>query len=195
MLNQDLSSDIACYSRYFTIFFQSPCILEPPERGIQPVEMVKTKLTIILCDWNGESISIKMFLLSFFILLNASLFKINVRCTVHKNVSLSFVTENRTLKLIWINDIGLDIIASDSLSSPNGFVSSVSSTWREEPSVNGGGWTDISMKIPVPSEGTRWSNVHTATHYRPPPKRQSWAPEQQGYHLDYLCRISFTPRL
>ncbi|XP_030268046.1 metadherin a isoform X3 [Sparus aurata] len=56
----------------------------------------------------------------------------------------------------------------------------VSSTWREEPSVNGGGWTDIPMKIPVPTEGTRWSNVHTAAHYRPPPKRQSWAPEQQA---------------
>lgn len=29
-------------------------------------------------------------------------------------------------------------------------------------------------------EGTKWSNIHTATHYRAPPKRQSWAQETQG---------------
>ncbi|XP_041811246.1 metadherin a isoform X1 [Chelmon rostratus] len=57
-----------------------------------------------------------------------------------------------------------------------------SSSWREEPSVNGGGWTDMSMKIPGQMgamEGTKWSGIHTATHYRAPPKRQSWAQETQ----------------
>ncbi|XP_076610422.1 metadherin a isoform X1 [Chaetodon auriga] len=58
----------------------------------------------------------------------------------------------------------------------------VSSSWREEPSVNGGGWTDMSMKIPGQMgvmEGTKWSAIHTAAHYRAPPKRQSWAKETQ----------------
>lgn len=62
-------------------------------------------------------------------------------------------------------------------------VSAVSSTWREEPSVNGGGWTDMPLKISGQiggMEGTKWSNIHTATHYRAPPKRQSWAQETQG---------------
>uniref|UniRef100_A0A8C4HRX5 Metadherin a n=1 Tax=Dicentrarchus labrax TaxID=13489 RepID=A0A8C4HRX5_DICLA len=56
----------------------------------------------------------------------------------------------------------------------------VSTSWKEEPSVNGGGLTDISMKIPGKMglmEGTKWS---TSTHYRAPPKRQSWAQEPQA---------------
>lgn len=43
---------------FYHIFFQSPCIQEPLERGMRPVELVKTKLIIILCDWDGESIEI-----------------------------------------------------------------------------------------------------------------------------------------
>ncbi|XP_070701968.1 metadherin a [Pempheris klunzingeri] len=57
------------------------------------------------------------------------------------------------------------------------------SSWREEPSVNGGGWTDISAKIPGQMgvmEGTKWSGISTAAHYRAPPKRQSWAQETQA---------------
>lgn len=56
--------------------------------------------------------------------------------------------------------------------------------WREELSVNnGGGWTNASMKICGQfgdAEGTKWSGVHTAVHYRAPPKHQSWAQERQG---------------
>ncbi|XP_070778342.1 metadherin a [Enoplosus armatus] len=47
----------------------------------------------------------------------------------------------------------------------------VSSSWREEPSVNGGAWSMGTM------EGTKWSAITTATHHRAPPKRQSWAQE------------------
>lgn len=59
----------------------------------------------------------------------------------------------------------------------------VSSSWREEPSVNGGGWTDLSLKIPGQMgamEGTKWSSIPTATHYRTQPERQKWAQESQA---------------
>ncbi|XP_074543049.1 metadherin a [Halichoeres trimaculatus] len=58
----------------------------------------------------------------------------------------------------------------------------VSSSWREETSVNGGGWTDISL-IPgqiSAMEGTKWSAIPETAHYRAPPKRQSWAQETQA---------------
>ncbi|XP_075873226.1 metadherin a isoform X2 [Nelusetta ayraudi] len=59
------------------------------------------------------------------------------------------------------------------------------SGWREELSVNnGGGWTDASLKTCGQfgnGEGTKWSSVHTAVHYRAPPKRQSWAQERQAW--------------
>lgn len=74
--------------------------------------------------------------------------------------------------------------------------SSVSSSWREEPSVNGGGWTDMSMKMPGQMgamEGTKWSAIHTATHYRAPPKRQSWGQETQG--TIRTCVDLFTPQI
>lgn len=60
----------------------------------------------------------------------------------------------------------------------------VSSSWREEPSVNGGGWTDLSMKIPGQMgamEGTKWSTIPTATHYRTQPEPQPWAQESQAW--------------
>nr|XP_046274661.1 metadherin a isoform X2 [Scatophagus argus] len=60
----------------------------------------------------------------------------------------------------------------------------VSSSWREEPSVNGGGWTDISMKTPEQMavvEGTKWSAIHMARPYRATHKPQSWAQETQAW--------------
>ncbi|XP_010728764.1 metadherin a isoform X2 [Larimichthys crocea] len=60
----------------------------------------------------------------------------------------------------------------------------VTSSWREEPSVNGGGWADISVKIPGQMgsvEGPKWSAISTASHYRAPPKRQSWAQDTQAW--------------
>ncbi|XP_071225193.1 metadherin a isoform X1 [Salvelinus alpinus] len=44
----------------------------------------------------------------------------------------------------------------DSITTP------VSTSWREEPSVNGGGWPDISMKLPThicPSDGEKWPAI------------------------------------
>ncbi|XP_062291556.1 metadherin a isoform X3 [Scomber scombrus] len=55
---------------------------------------------------------------------------------------------------------------------------------REEPSVNGGRWTDISLKIPGQMgtmEGTKWSAIHTNTHYRTQPEPQSWGQETQAW--------------
>ncbi|XP_040910034.1 metadherin a isoform X2 [Toxotes jaculatrix] len=60
----------------------------------------------------------------------------------------------------------------------------VSSSWREEPSVNGVGWTDISLKHPGQMgavEGTKWSNITTAPHYRAPTEPQRWAQETQAW--------------
>ncbi|XP_068431502.1 metadherin a isoform X3 [Clinocottus analis] len=59
----------------------------------------------------------------------------------------------------------------------------VSSSWREEPSVNGGGWTDMSLKSPRQMgsiEGTKWSATPTVTHYKASPKPQSWGQETQA---------------
>ncbi|KAM8841332.1 metadherin a isoform 2-T3 [Spinachia spinachia] len=55
----------------------------------------------------------------------------------------------------------------------------VSSARREEPSVNGGGWTDASRQTGA-VEGTKWGGVPAATHYRAPPKPQSWGQETQA---------------
>ncbi|XP_039977445.1 metadherin a isoform X2 [Xiphias gladius] len=59
-----------------------------------------------------------------------------------------------------------------------------SSTWREEPSVNGVGWTDISVKLPGQMGamgGTKWSNMPTASHYRAPVEPQRWSQETQAW--------------
>ncbi|XP_054461413.1 metadherin a isoform X2 [Anoplopoma fimbria] len=73
----------------------------------------------------------------------------------------------------------------------------VSSSWREEPSVNGGGWTDTSLKIPRPMavmEGTKWSSIPTATHYRAPPKTQSWGQETQAWSgIDGRIKTDLNP--
>lgn len=64
-------------------------------------------------------------------------------------------------------------------------ISPVSSSWREEPSVSAGGWTHVNMSVKIPPqvgamEGTKWSAIPTAAHYRAPPKPQSWRQETQG---------------
>ncbi|XP_071378206.1 metadherin a isoform X1 [Centroberyx affinis] len=59
----------------------------------------------------------------------------------------------------------------------------VSSSWREEPSVNGRGWADISMKIPGQMgtmEGDKWSAIPTAPRHRAQPERRSWGQETQA---------------
>ncbi|XP_031152094.1 metadherin a [Sander lucioperca] len=62
----------------------------------------------------------------------------------------------------------------------------VSSSWREEPSVSAGGWTHVNMSVKIPPqvgamEGTKWSAIPTAAHYRAPPKPQSWRQETQAW--------------
>ncbi|XP_038581824.1 metadherin a isoform X2 [Micropterus salmoides] len=73
----------------------------------------------------------------------------------------------------------------------------VSCSWREEPSVNGGGWTDTTLKISGAMdamEGTKWSAITTATHYRAPPKRQSWAQETQAWSgIDSRIKADLNP--
>lgn len=59
----------------------------------------------------------------------------------------------------------------------------VSPSWREEPSVNGGGWTDMSVKIPGQSgamEGNKWSTIPTAKHRRAQPEPQRWGQDSQA---------------
>ncbi|XP_020490367.1 metadherin a isoform X2 [Labrus bergylta] len=72
----------------------------------------------------------------------------------------------------------------------------VPSSWREEPSVNGGGWTDISL-IPGQMgamEGAKWSAIPATTLYRAPPKRQSWAQETQAWSgIDGRMKTDLNP--
>uniref|UniRef100_A0A8C6NVK9 Metadherin a n=1 Tax=Nothobranchius furzeri TaxID=105023 RepID=A0A8C6NVK9_NOTFU len=59
----------------------------------------------------------------------------------------------------------------------------VSITWREEPSVDGGGWSGGSLKIGGPMasvEGTKWTPTPAATRFRPQNEPQPWAQEAQG---------------
>ncbi|KAM6899552.1 metadherin a [Xenentodon cancila] len=58
-----------------------------------------------------------------------------------------------------------------------------SSALRKETPVNNGGWSDMSLKIKGQMgsvEGTKWSSMSTAAHYRPRPEPQSWAQEPQA---------------
>uniref|UniRef100_A0A1A7XWY6 Metadherin a n=1 Tax=Iconisemion striatum TaxID=60296 RepID=A0A1A7XWY6_9TELE len=57
-------------------------------------------------------------------------------------------------------------------------------TWREEPSVNGGGWSDVSSKIRGPMgsvEATKWTPIPAATRYRPQNDPQPWAQEAHAW--------------
>ncbi|XP_059205571.1 metadherin a isoform X2 [Centropristis striata] len=73
----------------------------------------------------------------------------------------------------------------------------VSSSWKEESPVNGGGWTDISLKMPRQMgamEGTKWSSIPTATHFRAPPKPQSWGQETQAWSgIDGRIKTDLNP--
>lgn len=75
----------------------------------------------------------------------------------------------------------------------------VSSSWREEPSVNGGGWTHVNMSVKIPRqmgamEGTKWSAIPTSTHYRAPPKPQSWGQETQAWSgIDGRIKTDLNP--
>nr|XP_033492130.1 metadherin a isoform X2 [Epinephelus lanceolatus] len=75
----------------------------------------------------------------------------------------------------------------------------VSSRWREEPSVNGGGWTHVNLPVKIPRqmgsmEGTKWSAISTATHYRPPSKPQSWGQETQAWSgIDGRIKTDLNP--
>ncbi|XP_032390897.1 metadherin a [Etheostoma spectabile] len=62
----------------------------------------------------------------------------------------------------------------------------VSSSWREEPSVNAGDWTHVNMSVKIPAQvgamdGTKWSTIPTTAHYRAQPKPQSWRQETQAW--------------
>ncbi|XP_037649969.1 metadherin a isoform X2 [Sebastes umbrosus] len=73
----------------------------------------------------------------------------------------------------------------------------VSSSWKEEPSVNGGGWTDMSLKSPRQTgamEGTNWSAISTAKPYRATPKPQSWRQETQAWSgIDGRIKTDLNP--
>uniref|UniRef100_A0A3P8YHH9 Metadherin a n=1 Tax=Esox lucius TaxID=8010 RepID=A0A3P8YHH9_ESOLU len=66
-------------------------------------------------------------------------------------------------------------------SSPH---SSGSTSWREEHSVNGGGWSDISMKLPVQlsaSDVEKWPAIPKIPRHRNPDP--SWGQETEGSWL------------
>lgn len=74
---------------------------------------------------------------------------------------------------------------------------SVTSSWKEEPTGNGPGWTDISVKIAAKMgavEGTKWSGIPAATHYRPQSEAQPWAQEAQAWSgMDGRMKTDLTP--
>ncbi|XP_037548678.1 metadherin a [Nematolebias whitei] len=58
-----------------------------------------------------------------------------------------------------------------------------SSTWKAEPSVTDGSWSDVSLKVPGqmgPMEGTKWTPITATAHYRPQTDPQPWAQEPQA---------------
>ncbi|XP_026156518.1 metadherin a isoform X2 [Mastacembelus armatus] len=73
---------------------------------------------------------------------------------------------------------------------------SVTSSWREETSVSGG-WTDISLKLPgqiSAMEGTKWSTISTAPHYRAPAEPQCWGQETQAWRgIDGRTKTDLNP--
>ncbi|XP_060948456.1 metadherin a isoform X2 [Limanda limanda] len=72
-----------------------------------------------------------------------------------------------------------------------------SSSWREEPSVNGVGWTDSSLKIQGQMgamDGAKWRNVPSAPHYRGPAEHQRWTQEAQAWSgIDGRIKTELNP--
>ncbi|XP_029022501.1 metadherin a isoform X2 [Betta splendens] len=70
-------------------------------------------------------------------------------------------------------------------------------TWREEPFVNGGGWADISLKLPSQmgsTEGAKWSTVSAAPHYRAQADSQRWGQETQAWTgIDGRAKTDINP--
>ncbi|XP_036001100.1 metadherin a isoform X2 [Fundulus heteroclitus] len=63
-------------------------------------------------------------------------------------------------------------------------LSSSSPARKVEPTVNGGGWSDVSLKASGPSgsvEGTKWSSVSASARYRPQTDPQPWTQESQAW--------------
>uniref|UniRef100_A0A096LTN4 Metadherin a n=1 Tax=Poecilia formosa TaxID=48698 RepID=A0A096LTN4_POEFO len=58
-----------------------------------------------------------------------------------------------------------------------------SSAWRVEPTVNGGGWSDVPLKAAGQAgsvEGKKWSSIPPSGQYRSQSDPQPWAQESQG---------------
>ncbi|XP_062302138.1 metadherin a isoform X1 [Osmerus eperlanus] len=51
--------------------------------------------------------------------------------------------------------------------------------WREEPSVNGGGWADVSTKLPSQMAIKDWPAITTGPRHRNP-ESQTWNPDMEG---------------
>ncbi|XP_026203221.1 metadherin a isoform X2 [Anabas testudineus] len=73
----------------------------------------------------------------------------------------------------------------------------VPSGWREESSVNGGGWADTSLKLSGQMgtmEGVKWSTISTAPRYRAPAEPQRWGRETQAWSgIDGRTKTDLNP--
>ncbi|XP_036395126.1 protein LYRIC-like isoform X3 [Megalops cyprinoides] len=61
-------------------------------------------------------------------------------------------------------------------------ISQVSASWTEVPAVNGGGWNDMAMKLPVQmtvSDGENWTTIPKAAGHRNP-EPPAWGQEMEG---------------
>ncbi|KAM4725867.1 metadherin a [Anableps anableps] len=59
-----------------------------------------------------------------------------------------------------------------------------SSAWKMEPTVNGGGWSDVSSKVTGQTgsvEGKKWSSIPASAQYRPQTDPQPWPQESQAW--------------
>ncbi|XP_034016998.1 metadherin a isoform X2 [Thalassophryne amazonica] len=55
---------------------------------------------------------------------------------------------------------------------------------KQEPSLNGGGWTDVSLKIPAQmgsAEGAKWTTISSVKHCRMQPETKSWAQDTKAW--------------
>ncbi|KAK5610607.1 hypothetical protein CRENBAI_002583 [Crenichthys baileyi] len=83
--------------------------------------------------------------------------------------------ENQHLRPSTKGDTGGGKSKAETLSS--------SSTRREESTVNGGSWSDVSLKVTGLSgsmEGTKWSSISAPGRYRPQTNPQPWAQKSQA---------------